>query len=158
MDKCRLSLNSTGAFFHPLGDQTPIDCRYGEDLATSDLPDKVLAVIRERTLLDWGRVKRPRAVQIQNVSNQGVQSMPTDEELAVMRQRVLYVGFGDNSNASLELPPLLPGKTQFGGSQFLWLAPGAVIWLDVPAGASATVRVQIFPGSDDGKDDTDTQP
>lgn len=155
MDKCRLSLNSTGAFFHPLGDVTPIDCRYGEDTATVGLPDKMLMVVRERTLLDWGRVKRPRAVAIHNVSNHGAQSMPTNEELAVMRQRIVYVGFGDNANASLELPPLLPGKTQFGGNQFLWLASGATVWLDVPAGAAATVRVQIFPGSDDGKDDSD---
>ena len=150
MEKCRLSLNSTGAFFHPLGDQTPIDCRYGEDIATVDLPDKRLLRIENKHHLDWGRIKSPRAVEIHNVSNQGIQVHPSEEELAVMALNVLYVGFGCSKGPSLMLPPIIPSKTQFGGSQFLWLSPGADVWLDVAQGTSATVRVTIFPGDDDG--------
>ena len=75
---------------------------------------------------------------------------PTEEELAEMSRKVLLVGFGDNEKPSLSLPPMIPGKTQFGGSQFLWLAPGAAVWLSVPEGVSVTARIAIFPGDDDG--------
>ena len=150
MEKCRLSVNTSGAFFHPLGDQTPIDCRYGEDLATVDLPDKMLLRVDSKILIPWGRIKRPRAVEIHNVSNQGVQVNPTEEELVTMQGKVLLVGFANSDYPSLSLPPMIPGKTQFGGSQFLWLAPGSAVWLSVPEGVSATARIAIFPGDDDG--------
>jgi len=148
MESCRLSVNTTGAFFHPLGDVTPIDCRYGEMLATVDLPDKLLLVVTGKTPIPWGRVKSPRAVAICNVSNQGTQSQPTPEERAAMASKILFVGFADSTVPSLELPPMVPGGQQFGGSQFLWLIPGVDVWLDVPDGVSATARIQIFPGSD----------
>jgi hypothetical protein len=150
MEKCRLSVNTSGAFFHPLGDQTSIDCRYGEDLATVDLPDKMLLCVREKIVIPWGRIKRPRGIEIHNVSNQGIQVQPTEEQLAEMVGKVLLIGFGDSDEPALSLPPMIPGKTQFGGSQFLWLAPGASVWLSVPEGVSALARIALFPGDDDG--------
>jgi hypothetical protein len=155
MNKCRLSVNVSGAFMHPLGDQTPIDCRYGEDLATESLPDKALIVVREKTVVGWGRVKRPRGLEIKNVSNQTAQNMPEEGELEAMRKRVLYVGFGDSDTPVLKLPPFVPGGAQFGGCQFLWLSPGAVVWLGTAPGAMTTARVQIFPGGDDGENNPD---
>jgi hypothetical protein len=154
MNHCRLSVNVSGAFMHPLGDQTPIDCRYGEDLATEALPDKALIVVREKTVVGWGRVKHPRGLEIKNVSNQTTQKMPEEDELEAMRRSILYVGFGDSDTPVLELPPFVPGGTQFGGAQFLWLAPGAVVWLSTTPGALTTARVQIFPGGEDGKDNS----
>jgi hypothetical protein len=150
MDQCRLSVNTTGAFFHPLGDVTPIDCRYGETLATVDLPDKLLLSVTGKTPIPWGRVKQPRAVAITNVSNQGTQAQPTLEESAAMAARVLFVGFGDATAPSLSLPPMVPSKQDFGGSQFLWLIPGVDVWLDVPDGVAVVAKIQIFPGANDG--------
>jgi hypothetical protein len=149
MDRCRLSVNTTGAFFHPLGDVTPIDCRYGEQLDTVDLPDKMLVLVTGKTPIPWGRVKHPRGVAITNVSNQGTQTVPTEEQLQAMAGKVLYVGFGDASKHSLRLPPMRPGQDPLGGSQFLWLESGAEVWLDVPAGVTVTARIQIFPGGSD---------
>lgn len=156
MNKCRLSVNIQGAFMHPLGDQTPIDCRYGEDLATESLPDKALMLVKDKSIIDWGRVKRPRGLEIKNVSNQNTDTMPTEDELAIMQRRILYVGFGDSDVPALELPPVVPGRSQFGGCQFLWLAPGAVVWLSTATGVTTTARVQIFPGSNDGQDNPHT--
>jgi len=148
MESCRLSVNTTGAFFHPLGDVTPIDCRYGEMLATVDLPDKLLLAVTGKTPIPFGRVKSPRAVAITNVSNQGTQVHPTAEERATMAAKILFVGFANATVPSLSLPPMVPGCQDFGGSQFLWLIPGVDVWLDVPDGVSATARIHIFPGSD----------
>lgn len=154
MEQCRLSVNTSGAFYHPLGDVTTIDCRYGELLSTVDLPDKLLLLVDRKTPIPFGRVKCPRAIVITNVSNHGIQQQPTAEELAEMEQKILYVGFNAaetyHNYASLELPPMVPGKQEFGGSQFLWLRPGADVWLDVPEGVSVTARIQIFPGADNG--------
>lgn len=150
MDDCRLSLNVTGAFLHPLGDQTPIDCRYGETLKTAELPDRQILYVEARTRLDFGRVKNPRAVVIHNVSNQGEQVQPSEEERVMMERRVLFVGFGENQAPSIELPPSVPGGNQFGGGQFLWLARGASVWLDVTPGYGTVARVAIFPGNRDG--------
>jgi hypothetical protein len=150
MDLCRLSVNSTGAFFHPLGDQTTIDCRYGETIATAQLPDTQLLAVTGRTPLPMGRIHNARGVAIHNVSNQGTQTQPTAEEAAAMAGKILFVGFGDASAPSLELPPMIPGKTQLGGSQFLWLILGADVWLDTPSGVTVIARVQIFPGADNG--------
>jgi len=142
-------VNTTGAFFHPIGDVTPIDCRYGEQLDTVDLPDKLLVRVTGKTPLSWGRVKHPRGVAVTNVSNQGTQTVPSPEEAAAMAARVLFVGFADATTPSLRLPPMRPGVDPLGGSQFLWLATGAEVWLDVPDGVTVIARIQIFPGGDD---------
>ena len=89
MDACQLSVNCTGAFWHPLGDNTPIDCRYGEQLQTVELPDRVLLCVTKRTMLDFGRIKHPRAIEVNNVSNQGEHVQPTEEESEAMERKVL---------------------------------------------------------------------
>lgn len=146
-EKCRLSVNLTGAFLHPLGDQTPIDCRYGETIETVQLSDHDLVLVTGRQWVGYGRVTSPRAVTITNVSNQGAQSMPPADELERMRQRVLLIGFGDNTEPSLALPPMVPGGSPFGCGQLLWLCRGATVWLDVPAGMTAQAKIQAFPGA-----------
>jgi hypothetical protein len=150
MDSCRLSVNSTGAFYHPLGDVTPIDCRYGEEIGSVDLPDKMLLLVTGKTPVPYGRLHSVRGIAISNLSNQGTQTQPTAEEAAAMAARILYVGFGDNESPSLELPPMIPGKRPLGGSQFLWLASGAQVWLSCPQGVKVTARIQLFPGHADG--------
>jgi hypothetical protein len=73
----------------------------------------------------------------------------------VMERRILYVGFGESDTPALKLPPLVPGRSQFGGCQFLWLTPGVKVWLSTEPGVTATARVQIFPGGDNGQDNPD---
>lgn len=146
MDQCRLAVNTSGCFYHPIGDQTPIDCRYAESLATVELPDKQLLYVSGRHVIDWGRIKHPRGLEIHNLSNVGTQSQPTDEEREKMQAKILRVGFNDDPLPAIELPPYVPGGNQFGGSQFLWLAPGVRVWLDVAPGSTATAKVIMYPG------------
>jgi hypothetical protein len=149
-EQCRLSVNTSGCFYHPFGDQTTIDCRYGELLATFDLPNKQILYVTERHVIDWGKIKRPRGIEIHNASNLGTQSQPTDEERERMQGRILFVGFNDDTQPAITLPPYVPGVNQFGGSQFLWLADGVRCWLDVPAGAKTSAKVIVYPGASDG--------
>lgn len=148
-DFCRLSIAATGAFLHPLGDQTPIDCRYGELIRTVDLPGRCLKVVDQPLLVDYGSLKNPRAVIVWNVSGQGMQSRPTPEEAAAIAAKVLLVGITGPDGAAptgwQELRPARIGEQQ-GGSTILWLAPGARVMLR-PAGESpVTARVLVVPG------------
>lgn len=146
---CRLSIAATGAFLHPLGDQTPIDCRYGELIRTVDLPSRQLKVVDQVLAVDYGSLKNPRAVIVWNVSGQGLQSQPTPEEAAAIAAKVLLVGITGPDGATptgwQDLRPAKIGEHQ-GGSTILWLAPGARVVLR-PAGTLAvTARVLVVPG------------
>ena len=91
-------------------------------------------------------------MEIHNVSNQGTQVQPDDDERAEMAKKILYVGFDEQQAPPMELPPYIPGDPirQFGGCQFLWLAKGARLVLSSPPGVNVLVRLTIFPGASDG--------
>jgi hypothetical protein len=148
MDQSRLSINSTGAYWHPLGDQTPIDCRYGEMLDSVDLPHKILRVIEAEHIVDYGPLKNPRACIVWTVSGQGLQSKPTEEEAAAIAAQQLLVGLtgpgGERVTGWQLLRPAKPGE-QLGGSAILWLAPGTRVVLR-PMNARVSVRVLVLPG------------
>jgi len=149
MDSCRLSLVVSGVFNHPLGDQTPIDLRYGEDIATVELPERKLLVITEPTVLTTHLVN-PRAVIVENLAGLGLQTLPTDEEAAAIAAKVLLLGVSepDRSDASggqpLLLHPAKAGQSKAQG-QFLWLAPGAVVSVRPALGVPIPIRAIWFP-------------
>ena len=151
MDTCRLSINANGAFWHPLGDQTPIDCRYGETINSCDLPHRQLAVIERETFVSYGSLKNPRAVVVWNVAGLGLQTQPTEEEAKAIAARMLFVGTtGDETIPTgwQLLRPAIPGQDQ-GGSTTLWLAPGTrVVLRPAFTGARVPVRVLVIPGDD----------
>ena len=151
MDSSRLSLAVRGAYTHALGDVTPIDICYGETIDSPDLPPRKMLVVSGRTELRSADCEDPRAVLIQNVSNQGTQTMPTADELAAMRRRVLLVGFNEDPTPALELPPMIPGEQPYSCGQLLWLASGATVWLDTLDGAQAVARVVFFPRNSNGR-------
>jgi len=92
MDQCRLSIAATGAFWHPLGDQTPIDCRYGETIDSVELPHRQLLRVSGDTPVNYGQLVNPRTVIVWNVSGLGLQVQPTEEEAAAIAAQVLLVG------------------------------------------------------------------
>ena len=151
MDTCRFSINANGAFWHPLGDQTPIDCRYGETIKSCDLPHRQLAVITDQTTVSYGSLKNPRAVVIWNVAGVNIQTQPTEQEAAGIAKCILLVGLAgaDGTPTGWQLlRPAVPGHDQ-GGSTTLWLAPGTRVVLR-PANerTAVPVRVLVIPGDD----------
>jgi hypothetical protein len=152
-DHCRLSIAATGAFFHPLGDQTPIDCRYGELIDSVDLPHKQILRVSGPVLVSYGALVNPRAVIVWNVSGEGLQVRPTPEEAAAIAAAVLHVGLtaGDDPplpTAWQEIRPAQPGSG-LPGATILWLAPKArVILRPANPGTTVTVRVLVIPGPD----------
>ena len=151
MDTCRLSINANGAFWHPLGDQTPIDCRYGETINSCDLPHRQMAVVEGDTFVKYGGLNNPRAVIVWNVAGLGLQTQPTEEEVKAIAGRMLLVGVtGDETLPTgwQLLRPAIPGQDQ-GGSTTLWLAPGTrVVLRPAFTGARVPVRVLVIPGDD----------
>lgn len=151
MDRCRLTIAATGGFFHPLGDQTPIDCRYGEFLETVELPHKKILCVTAETIVDYGGLKNPRAVLVWNMTGMGSQVQPTPEEAARIAASELLVGLtneaGDPPAGWLRILPYRKGEPQ-GGSQILWLAPGTRVVLR-PANPGSTViaRTLVIPGN-----------
>lgn len=150
-DHCRLSIAATGAFLHPLGDQTPIDCRYGESIDTVDLPHKQILCVSGPVLVSYGGLVNPRAVIVWNVSGEGLQVQPTPEEAAAIAATVLHVGLtaGDDPPLPAAWQEIRPAKPGSGlpGATILWLAPGASVMVR-PAnpGTTVTVRVLVIPG------------
>lgn len=152
MERCYFSVNAQGAFNHPLGDQTPVDCRYGEFLDTVDLPHKHLLRVAMETVLGFGGLVNPRAVIVWNVSGQGLQIRPTDEEAAAIARQVLLVGLigSDGPSASpggwQSLRPAAAGDLQ-GGSTILWLAPGTrVVLRPAEVDTAVLARILVLPG------------
>lgn len=153
MDVCRLSIAATGAFLHPLGDQTPIDCRYGEMIDTVDLPHRWVRLVNRETAVDFGALENPRAAIIWNVSGLGLQIQPTEEEAAKIAEQVLQVGLcgpipGGTPEGWQSLRAARAGHDQ-GGSTILWLSPGTgVVVRPQNPGTSVLVRALIIPGND----------
>lgn len=150
MDRCRLSVAATGAFLHPLGDQTPIDCRHSEWIDSIALPHRELLSVDTTTPVPYGSLVNPRAVVVWNLAGVGLQVQPTPEEAAAIAARVLEIGLTDQDLTAptgwLQLPAALPGKPQ-GGSQLLWLAPGTrVVLRPAQAGVAVMARVLVLPG------------
>jgi hypothetical protein len=153
MEQCRLSIAATGAFLHPLGDQTPIDCRYGEMLDTVQLPHKQMLSVISEMVLAFGGLTNPRAVIVWNMSGLGLQVQPTEEQAAAIAAKVLEVGLiGPNASPSpsgwQSIRPTRPGQ-DLGGSTILWLAPGTrVVLRPATAGVNVLARVLVIPGDD----------
>lgn len=158
-DLCRFSVAATGAFLHPLGDQTPIDCRYGELIDTVQLPHREMLYLTKPTVVPFGALQNPRAVVVWNMSGCNQQTQPTTEEAAAIAAQVLYVAVVSadcprdptpddcRQLGWLELRPAGTGKSQ-GGSQVLWLAPGAhVVLRPATEAAAVVVRALVIPGA-----------
>lgn len=152
MDRCRLSIAATGAFLHPLGQQTPIDCRYGEFLPTVDLAYSRILQIKAVTCIPYGDLVNPRCVIVWNVSGQGLQVRPTEEEAAAIAAQVLLVGLveGDGDATSVQgwqwLKPADPGS-DLAGNTILWLAPGTrVVVRPADPNTYVMARVLVLPG------------
>lgn len=158
MDQCRLSIAATGAFMHPLGDQTPIDCRYGETIDSLDLPHRRFVRVSAEMLLDYGGLRNPRAVVLWNVAGEGLQVIPTDEEAAAIAAKVLEVGLLGTVEPSADLAsevrtlgwqsirPACPGQG-LSGNTILWLAPGArVVLRPATPGVDILAKVLVLPG------------
>lgn len=153
MDRCRLTVAATGAFFHPLGDQTPIDCRYGEFLETADLPHKQLLCVTGDTLTSYGALQDPRAVVLWNMTGVNLQVQPGPEEAARIADAELLVGLTNEANDPpagwLRVRSARVGEPQ-GGSQILWLDAGTrIIVRPANAGSTVIVRTLVIPGAID---------
>ena len=150
-DACRLSIAATGAFNHPLGDQTPIDCRYSELIDTVQLPHRQIVRVTEPTVIDYGALQNPRAVIVWNVSGEGLQLQPSPDERAAIAAQVLEVALlgPDGMGWSLgwqSIRPAVPGHSR-GGSTILWLARGTRVMLrpELPD-TYVMARVLVLPG------------
>jgi hypothetical protein len=156
VNQARLSLHTGGAFLHPLGDQTPIDCRYGETLQTEELPHRYHARVDMAQLVDFGRLVDPRAVIVWNLAGQRLLTMPSEEEKEHLAQQELLVGLV--ADAVGQINPLAcqllrPAEigTGLGGNTILWLPPGArVVLAPRQAGCAIPARVLVIPGDRDG--------
>lgn len=150
-DVCRLSIAATGAFAHPLGDQTPIDCRYGELIDSVALPYREIVRVAEEQIVDYGRLRNPRAVIVWNVSGEGLQCNPTETAAAAIAAQVLEVGLiGPDAWTTpagwQSILPAGPGHSR-GGSTILWLAAGTrVVLRPGTPGVAVTVRILVLPG------------
>lgn len=152
MEHCRLSLVLTGAYLHPLGDQTPIESRTSELLDTVDLCHRQLLVINGTQLIPYGAIHDPLYVILWNVAGVGIQTQPTEDERARLAGQVLQVGLCPDSQ-----PPLIPGAWQdlpppavaSGQSPCVILRPSRgsrVIVQPAPhAGVSIPIRTLIIP-------------
>lgn len=152
MEQCRLSIAATGAFMHPLGDQTPIDCRYGELLDTVQLAYRQMLSVSAETPVDYGPLRNPRAVIVWNVSGQGLQVQPTPEEAAQIAAQVLEVGQATVDagipNGWQEIRPAVPGSG-LGGSTILWLPKNTQVYVrPATTGVRVLARVLVIPGPD----------
>lgn len=152
MHHARLSMHTGGAFLHPLGDQTPIDCRYGETLRTEELPHRYYATVKDAELVDYGRLINPRCVIVWNLAGHELLTMPDADEKAHLAKQELLVGLVD-----AEHPTIIPGACQrlrpaeigtgLGGNTILWLEPGSrVILLPRTALVTVPARILVIPG------------
>jgi len=150
MEPSRLTVTVNGAYWHPLGDVTPIDSRYSETIATEDLPDRALLKISGPIRLQT-HLQAPRGVMLENLAGKGLQKQPTDEEAAELARKVLCVGVwqkGTMGGHPIELHPCRPGAPM-GQGQFFWLGPGAVISVAPrEPGVEITIKITWFPGTD----------
>ena len=154
MNKARLSMHTGGAFLHPLGDQTPIDCRYGETLRTEELPHRYYATVKDAELVDYGRLVNPRCVIVWNLAGHELLTMPDEEAKARLAKQELLVGLVDDfvgceaikPNACQLLRPAEIG-TGLGGNAILWLPAGArVVLAPHHAGCTVPARILVIPG------------
>jgi hypothetical protein len=155
MNQARLSMHTGGAFLHPLGDQTPIDCRYGETIKTEELPHRYHARVSDAELVDFGRLVNPRCVVVWNLAGQDLLTMPDEETARSIASQDLLVGLVDVDH------PTIPGACQLlrpasigtglGGNTILWLEPGARVLLKPRwSGVTVPVRILVTPGDFDG--------
>jgi len=154
MNRARLSIASTGAYLHPLGDQTPIDCRYGETITSEELPHRYYARVADSELVEYGRLVNPRCVIVWNMAGQELLTIPTDEEAAELARQELLVGLVDGDHPTIPTARQLirPAKLGSGlpGNVILWLAPGArVLLLPRYAGVIVPTRILVLPGNDE---------
>ena len=152
MNKARLSMHTGGAFLHPLGDQTPIDCRYGETIQTEELPHRYHARISDAELVDYGRLVNPRAVIVWNLAGQDLLTVPDPEAAAELARQELLVGLVHHDRPTLPAGAwqlLRPAEigTGLGGNTTLWLAPEARVVLRCHVdGVVVPVRILVIPG------------
>jgi len=153
MQHARLSIASSGAYLHPLGDQTPIDCRYGETIDSEELPHRYYARVSDAELVEYGRLQNPRCVIIWNVAGQELLTIPTEEEAAELARQDLLVGLVDGNSPTIPAARQLirPAKLGSGlpGNVILWLAPGAQVLL-IPryTGVVVPARILVLPGDE----------
>lgn len=152
LDLARLSVNASGAFYHPLGDQSTIDCRYGEVIDSIELPHRQLLQVQHPARVSYGSLINPRAVIVWNVSGVGLQTLPTEEEAAEIAARILLVGLCDGKHSVDEprgwqmLLPARVGHDQ-GGSCILWLPPSThVVLRPQSIDHPVLARLLIIPG------------
>lgn len=154
MNQSRISIAASGAFLHPLGDQTPIDCRYGELVDSEELPHRYHARVRDAELVEYGRLRNPRCVIVWNLAGQELLTVPTDEEAAQLQRQELLVGLVDADSPTLPTAWQLLRPAQIGsglgGNTILWLAPGSrVVLRPRHEDAIVPVRILVLPGNRD---------
>ena len=152
-NQSRLSIAATGAYMHPLGDQTPIDCRYGEHIDSEELPHRYYARVSAAELVEYGRLVNPRCVVVWNMAGQDLLTFPDEEEAARLARQDLLVGLTDGDHLTIPAARQLirPAKVGSGlaGNAILWLEPGArVILLPRHAGTVVPARILVLPGDE----------
>lgn len=151
MDQSQLALILSGAFFHPLGDQQPIEARTCELINSPDLCHRQLLYVREPTVVPYGGLVNPLLILIWNLAGVGQQTIPTEEEQAAIAARVLRVGLcGPEDPATLQgsaqllqPPPVCSG---YSPACVLRPEPGArVIVAPRSPGEAVPIRVLVIP-------------
>lgn len=151
MEQARFSLVIGGAYWSPLGDQTPIDSRWSEVYSSVELPHRQMLLAGEATLVPQGPLHHPLAILVWNCAGVGQQTQPTDQERAETEAKVLLVGLTADGTPPAAWQSLPPPKLGSGHNPCLVLRPaaGARICLQpaVP-GLQIPVRVLVIPGRD----------
>lgn len=153
MEKSQLALVTTGAFMHPYDNQTNIESRWSELIASPDLCHRACMCVDKATVVKYGDLVNPLAVILWNLAGVGVQTIPTAEERAEIEARVLRVylcGPADPPAAQAACQILPPPRVCSGHSPCLVLRPepGARVIVAPPQpGVAVPIRVLVIPSS-----------
>ena len=107
MEKSQLALVTTGAFMHPIDQQTNIESRWSELIDSPALCHRACLHVDKPTVVPYGDLVNPLLVIIWNLAGVGQQTIPTAEERAAIEACVLRVGLCGPDD-----PPLIPGAWQ----------------------------------------------